>query len=286
MRISAQTIGWIAALLLSPTIDVLAADAPGPAVGLTVGDTVEVQFRRGHTVHGIVSPRTDDSRLWLIANSIGIRLESGYRWTEVRTVVSYDVSFVPLDPPPDPVEVFPELGHPPGPLHHVPFLPETTMSYPYPDHLSHHVRSLAVDAIVENLDADSDIDGLLVRVSPRDRQGQVVPIAGRLRLRLVVEAHPPLQRRSQLSNRQTRVIGRWSRSLCPEDFTPTGAIIPLPIRRDARGNDERWPYARLEATLSIPGRGTFDATSAIVSLNPQLLGPVPIDPQLQDLDWD
>lgn len=132
-----------------------------------------------------------------------------------------------------------------------------------------HVRSLALEATLANWDADVESDGLVVRIYPLDDQGQVVPVDGSLELELVAprsgprsDPSPPVQ------------IGRWVRRTRPDDFQASGpfadgaryrlefqAIHPEFDRQVTAGG-------LLHARLSVPGQGTFEATTSTVRIRP------------------
>lgn len=126
------------------------------------------------------------------------------------------------------------------------------------------VRSLAVEAVVANWDADVEVDGLLVYVYPLDGTGAVVPTRGVLQFDLTGQRDQTYRRW-----RRFTTLGRWSRQVRVEDFGPSGAVYKLEFQGVHPEFDlSVAPRGALHARLSVPGQGTFDTTDAMVRIRP------------------
>ncbi|MAT15857.1 MAG: hypothetical protein CMJ46_11385 [Planctomyces sp.] len=132
------------------------------------------------------------------------------------------------------------------------------------------VASLHVYSTVANWDEDPERDGLIVEVQPRDSNGAIVPVDGRINCELVV------QRRLSLGGEyiervgdQFIVLARWSEEIRRDQFTSNGAVVKLPYRaRHPEANPNIDAEALLIARLKVPGQGVFNATGEIVRLRP------------------
>jgi len=125
-------------------------------------------------------------------------------------------------------------------------------------------KSLAIDAWVANWDSDVEVDGVVVEVRPLDARGAIAPVHGTLEVNLIGwrtgrtrPDQPPIR------------LGRWTRSVQPDDFASPGTEYRFAFRSVHPEFDPRWaPYATVHARLSVPGRGVFDATSSDVRIRP------------------
>lgn len=126
------------------------------------------------------------------------------------------------------------------------------------------LQSLAIDAWVANWDSDVEVDGVVVDVRPLDARGAIAPVHGTLEVNLIGwrtgrtrPAQPPIR------------LGRWTRSVRPNDFASPGTEYRFPFRSVHPDFDLQWaPYATVHARLSVPGQGVFDATSSTVRIRP------------------
>ncbi len=126
------------------------------------------------------------------------------------------------------------------------------------------VRSLAVEAVVANWDADVEVDGLLVYVYPLDGTGAVVPARGTLQFDLTGQRDSVFRRWQLFST-----LGRWSRRVRVEDFGVDGAVYRLPFQGVHPEFDLTVaPRGALHARLSLPGQGTFETTESMVRIRP------------------
>ena len=126
------------------------------------------------------------------------------------------------------------------------------------------VRSLAIEAVVANWDADVEVDGLLVYVYPLDGTGAVVPARGTLQFDLTGQRDRVFRRWQPFTT-----LGRWSRRVRREDFGADGAVYRLPFQGVHPEFDLTVaPRGALHARLSVPGQGTFETTESMVRIRP------------------
>lgn len=118
------------------------------------------------------------------------------------------------------------------------------------------VRWLEVDAKPARWNNYVETDGMMICITPRDAQGEVVPVRGALNVELIAE-HADVVK----SPYPFRRIGNWSQVVRPEDFGPLGAVYRLPFQ-DVNPEFSRnlGPHGAIRAILSVPGQGTFEAT--------------------------
>ena len=126
------------------------------------------------------------------------------------------------------------------------------------------VRSLAIEAVAANWDADVEVDGLLVYVYPLDSNGAVVPARGTLQVDLTGQ-RTGVVRRPQPFTR----LGHWARAVRVEDFGLDGAVYRLPFQGvHPEFEPAVAPYGAVHSRLSVPGQGTFEATRSTVRIRP------------------
>jgi hypothetical protein len=132
------------------------------------------------------------------------------------------------------------------------------------------VAALSIDARVANWDADVEVDGLIVEVRPLDASGYLVPVRGTLETTLIGIEDSIVRRKDPFVR-----IGRWVESVHPEDFGGHGdsfarpARFKLPFRSIHPEFDHNiLPKAALNARLSVPGQGVFEATESSVRIQP------------------
>ncbi|MBN2477142.1 MAG: hypothetical protein JXB62_21215 [Pirellulales bacterium] len=126
------------------------------------------------------------------------------------------------------------------------------------------VRTLAIDVLTANWDADVEVDGLTIRVCPLDVGGAVVPVNGSLEIRLTGQQTGAVGRRPSFGS-----LGRWTRQVRREDFGPQCAVYHLPFQNAHPEFDLTLPsHAAVCARLSVPGQGAFEATDSAVRIRP------------------
>lgn len=236
---------------------------------------ITVHVASGHLFTGEIDSRTDRSQLWLRWQRGSAVLRRPIRWDRVvrARVAGEDLSGEELRQIVAAVkaDAFPgsETGAvkqrrviggsagPPRPAPAADITPGEPRGRP-------RVRSLAMDAMLANWDADVEVDGLLLHVYPLDAEGVLVPVRGRLEIdlwghRLGVVKHP----------RTFRGLGRWTRTVRFEDFGPAKAVYRLPFQGLHPEFDlELAPHGAVHARLSVPGHGTFEASEGMVRIRP------------------
>lgn len=270
--------------LLAGSIAPASAATPA-ALEALVHQPVVLTLFDGRMPRGLLSPKTDAAWVVLSVEQPDIVIESRFAAHLVQQVApitiesrpaSGSIPLVPAPSPPSLDEVPLEpLGPPPAPLREE-MPPPVSLAIPPQGVWSEQlvldhrraVRSLQIDCKVANWDADSEVDGLLVRVQPLDAWGQVVPVDGALDVQLVTETR--LATGGQLMIRRDdpfRVSERWTVQLRAVDFSPTGIVAKLMFRRSHPERDlDLAPEGLVLARLRLPTAGTFDASDPNVVL--------------------
>ena len=141
------------------------------------------------------------------------------------------------------------------------------------------VRSVEIDAVAANWDANDDWDGIVLRVWPLNQSGVVVEVAGTLAVTLTADKGYPPQ--SDPRGEQIQPIGSWTRSVRVSNFGADGISVRLPFQaicpdlRTAAGTD-RWHVSQahpdwwlvnnsgdVHVRFSVPGHGVFTATTSL-----------------------
>lgn len=264
------------------------ADTTAEKVAALVNQPVELLLEDGRRPRGVLSAKSGDEWIVLEINLPNIAIESRFAANSLR-----DMQLV-TGPRTTPEEMR-ELAIPPAPIDGFPFpveapipwgnecpdmpcfptygphlfpVNETLPLYPAIDRLQ-APQSLDVFTTVANWDADSELDGLLLRVLPRDGWGMVVAVDGHLDVQLVTETRYATGGRTVSRNDSFQIAERWSVPIQAIDFDTDGATVRLPFRRIRPQLDfDLAPDALLNARLRVATAGTFDASDAQVSLRP------------------
>ena len=220
-------------------------------------EKIIVEFHDLRQVTGELSGIENGERLWLVKREAGIELRSGYRLDLIKRVL--------IDGKPVSLESF-EKGqaeHDPAwkiPPHEISLDPECP-----PRLATAPSRALSLDVLAEpaNWDADPDLDGLRVYLTPRDALGQTVPVRGQLGV--VLESRQlmpgPIHQRS---DRAPRVeLQRWGRTLRAEDFGPEGLMVELPFEFRRQNLIGLGVPLTLKVRLGIPGQTVLEAVTGI-----------------------
>lgn len=226
---------------------------------------------------GQVEASTNDDRLWLSTTDSGVTLQSGFRWAQIgdvvheskhytagefKLIVNQLVRSQPTDAtaaPPLPMEQVIAATRSPARVIPVAF------THPEPP----AIRSLRVRAWAASWDADPELDGLLVEVTPLSADGEFVAVEGQLSLTLIGEnsqGHPEQLRRFRP---QYPEITRSTEQVYESDFFAGPAVYKLPYRNIVPETRlDLFPQGVLTATLGVPGQGSFSASTDAVSLIP------------------
>lgn len=258
-----------------------------PQVGQAWTDEqpVAVELASGRSLLATVAPQTDGTRLWLRWRHGTISVLRPIDWERVvraeyegrglsadqlrRTLVEAEplvsTREEPLAPRDGPFHLR-TLRRPTSsvaePTLATPSRPAVTTE-PGPG-TPRSVESLAIDAWAANWDSDVEVDGVVIDVRPLDAEGAVAPVHGTLEVTLIGwrtgrtrPDQPPIR------------LGRWTRSVEPDDFVSRGTGYRLPFQSVHPEFDPQLaPHATVHARLSVPGQGVFDATCSDVRIRP------------------
>ena len=246
--------------------------AAQPAVGQDTAVPITVIAASGRIFAAEVDARTDRSHLWLCRRRGSAAVLRPIRWDRVvaARLAGEDVSggqlhaiveaiVAELPPPVENAKAARTLVIPPSDASVAPAAAASDGPPQIP-----RVRSLSVEAVAANWDADVEVDGLLLRVYPLDAGGAIVPVRGTIEVDLIVQRGGVARRSHRLD-----APGRWTRRVRLADFGSDGAVYRLPFQRaHPEFNPNLAPYATVHARLHVPGRGSFDATAADVRVRP------------------
>ncbi len=244
-------------------------------------ESITVHLASGRTFTARVDPRTDAAQLWLRWEHGSAVLQRPIRWDRVvrAEVAGEEISGPQLrqivqtirrdaSPPDETAATRKRLELAPSvtPIQPAPIRPNSPTGDAAPEwrRVPPPIRSVAIEAWVANWDGDVEVDGLIVHVYPLDAAGATVPVRGVLEVDLQGQRHGALKRRQSFIG-----LGRWVRSVRPEDFGPSGVIYRLPFQSVHPEFDlAADPYGAVHVRLSVPGHGTFDATQSMVRIRP------------------
>jgi len=126
------------------------------------------------------------------------------------------------------------------------------------------VVSLAIDASVARWDENVEPDGLLVHVYPLGADGAVVPVRGTLNVDLKVQ-----QRTIDMLHQPFVDAGHWAEAVHTADFGPMGAVYRLRFQGiHPEFEDRVQSPGSVHARLTVPGQGTFEASTYLSSVRP------------------
>ena len=269
---------WALTTLCAASPSVVGEDAAREPIPLGTG-SITVASQR--TFSGEVDWRTDDTRLWLRWSHGTVAILRPIDWHRVvrgefgeRAYTADELRKAVARPAvPDPEAGAPEPGRGPVIRVHAGYQRDSDLARPgRPTRRSTagsrrsagRVRSLALDAMVSNWDADVEADGLVVHLRPLDAAGQVVPVRGTLQVTLIGWQW------GRTNSRQAPFrLARWTRSVDPADLGPFGVEHRLPFQAVHPEFDLRWaPQGAVHARLAVPGEGVFDVTESTVRIRP------------------
>ncbi len=173
----------------------------------------------------------------------------------------------PPPPQPDPPRPSRDAGaYEPAPMY---ALPEATPSYQTPalwprNEALPRATSLHIDATVGKWRSYADSDGIVLRVSPRDAFGNVVPVSGTVEVDLI-----GMQSATRTRGEPFPRLARWVRRIVPDDVVGFGATYRLPFQaRHPEFDLELGSLGAVHARLVVPGQGVFDDTATMVWVRP------------------
>jgi hypothetical protein len=234
-------------------------------------ETVAVELASGRTPAGLIDARTDATLLWLRWERGTAAVSRPIEWDRVvkARIAGQEltgdefqrmVKAIRRDMPP----TKPAAGNtivikgPPGAT--AAAEPPASSAAP----TTPRVRSLTIDATVANWDAAPAVDGLLVRVYPLDAAGAVVPVHGSLEVELIGRSMGAV-----IQSQPFARLAYWSQPVRVVDFGVNGAVYRLPFQGTHPEYDTNVAsQGAVLARLSVPGRGTFQATASTVRIRP------------------
>lgn len=204
--------------------------APGEHVAITLHDARQIQ--------GVVTEETTEQRLSLARTIRGITTQSSIPREKIAKI-----------DPRSPLDHAMEDAHSkPRPVRRLP-----------PKAPTAKIEHLEVRARLANWDNDPEPDGLIVEVSPRDREGNFVAAAGGIDLELYGERHRHGGR--VFDDREPfPLLDRSSQIVRSSDASGDAYVVQLPFRRfHPDRNLELGPFALVRVRFSTAGQGVFEA---------------------------
>jgi hypothetical protein len=233
------------------------------AASAQAGPLVVIWLEDGRMLAGEVDPRTNDERLWLRATSPTFVVATSAIWKHIKAV-NANGERLPVEEFSKRVDEFrpqePDPNAMPAPAREAVANVTTPVTRSIQQaNAATRVVSLDVEARVANWDQDAAIDGVEIRVFPRNTFGEIVPVSGQITARLVARDRLPVDEASAFPQ-----FGNWSLQTDTSDFRPYGAVYRLPFR--SRHPDQLFslePHGLVEVTLFASGQGRFNADAPI-----------------------
>jgi len=140
---------------------------------------------------------------------------------------------------------------------------------PFQSPRSSRVAAFNMNAHVANWDRDAELDGLIVHLYPVNSYGEIVPVDGKVELRLIGQRYRELDWLGRNNREKFPELEHWSKLVRKSDFGPDGAIIKLEFRRiRPEFRPELAQEALLTGSLGVAGQGRFDASATDVVIRP------------------
>jgi hypothetical protein len=238
---------------------------------------VTVTTSSGRTFTGVVDSRTDDAMLWLRSEKSTMAVCRPIAWGAILSATMADEvlsaaalreiapglrsarvrNWTTLAEPP-----VPETVTDPGMNALSSGLPVVVGFVAEAPRESARVRSIQIDGGLAHTGGGVDADSLVLTLSALDGYGMLVPVSGTLEVELIGEGPPTTAARETFP-----LLGRWSRPVLPEDFGPSGAVYRLEMQTLHPEFDLRLgSLGVVHARLTVPGQGTFEASSGATRL--------------------
>lgn len=255
-------------LLVILSVPVLSADSP-----------VTVRLADGKRLHAMIDRKTDPDNLWLTTSLSHGTLAQAIPWEQVgeveidgrtfegrvvRAVVAVIREKTPLEIAEPAAARLVRLDSKSlrtrGPAGHI----ETELpTLPPPATSPAKVHAVAVSAELANWDQDVAADGLVVELTPYDREGNPTACDGTVDFRL--EAW----KTTGHDGRLTMSTERWTCTVRAGDFDSGSLVFRLPLRTvQPQASSDWWPHGVLQVRLSVPGSGVIERTLSDLRLRP------------------
>lgn len=244
-------------------------------------ETVTVHLMSGRSFTAEIDARTDDARLWLRFDGASTTLYRPIAWDRVvrGNVAGRDMSAAEIRAGAKAWRsTKPTRKTPSAKSRPVTDAPITNALVTNDSHARWAARaldslpavaSIEAEAALANWDADVEMDGLVLRVTARDREGNVVALSG------IVEAKLHAVRTVRATNvpgrngRRIDLAGRWTRAYQQVRSHDDAVVLRLPFQTvhpefqlDVRA------YGLLQVQLTVPGQGVFHTTVRDVRIRP------------------
>jgi len=269
MHLPSQSVRFSLVLLLAAlSAPVLSADSP-----------VTVRLADGKRLHAVIDRRTDPDNLWLTTSLGRGTLAQAIPWEQVgdveidgrtfegrvvRAVVAVIRERNPLaiaEPASARlVRLDSKSLETMGPSGRI----ETESPiFPLSAATPAKIHALVVSAELANWDQDVAVDGLVVELTPYDRDGNQTVCDGTVNFRL--ETWKTTGRGGRLA----MPTERWTCTISAGDFESGSLVFRLPLRTvQPQASSDWWPHGVLQVRLSVPGSGVIERTLSDLRLRP------------------
>ncbi|MCG8585520.1 MAG: hypothetical protein MI757_12485 [Pirellulales bacterium] len=259
------TLGWFALVSVALVVTI---NQPRSAFA---DDVVVVSTKSGRTFRGAVDAKSNNTRLWLRSGATQIQILRPIEWTQVESVIHNGTQLsgaafhkiaasVKTSAPKMP---WPRAERGAGKS-------DAERAQEALKELPPRVVAIDISAFPANWDRDVEVDGLVVTVTPLDGFGEMLPTSGTLEVELVTEMSRAGETITAGESRiRNQRIGRWTRRVEPEHFGVMGASYRLPFKAiHPEFEHNLINLGLVNARLSVPGTGTFNASATDVRVRP------------------
>lgn len=226
---------------------------------------VTIQLHDGRSVSGVVDEKTNNAQMWLRRSEQGMELSSGYNWNQISLGMVGQHEFDT-----DRLLAWAQQSTTPGRKFNDLLESEAAEPLSSVQPSAAQKRSpqaLVIEARLAQWDDDSQSDGLYVSLAPLDSNGQIVPVSGRVRLKLVTERDLRNSERSFQRSPTFVEAESTSHEVRIADFQNGPAVYKLPFSRSHPDFEPGMAWVGLvHARLSIPGCCALEASDASVAL--------------------
>ena len=244
-------------------------------------ESVTIDVKSGREFTGQIDAQTDALQLWLRIARDGMSIcrpiawsqivgarQAGHEWTvdALRAAVSNLSSTLEANESwSDGLSGAPHDGGTFTVLSAVANAPPATLIEP--------VTAIEIDVYAANWDADVEVDGLVVRITPTDASGKATTVQGTLYVEWIAQRPVALVTRNyrvgrDLGPRFVRA-GRWTRRLTNDLTGPEGVTFRLPFQANHPEFDlDLADFGLVNARLAVPGQGVLHASNAMVRVRP------------------
>lgn len=249
------------------------------APSVHAGDRLMVQLRDGRSFTARIDARSNQQRLWLRFGTEAVTVLRPIDWSvvaggsyagEAVTVEAMRRLVADLESNPfhdygdqDDGDVAPAAARGKAA---VPAAPTDAERARAALGFAPRVAAVALDVYAANWDADVATDGLVVHVSPTDRQGRPVAIRGTLDVELL-----GLPRRDADAphhpGQSLRRLGRWTKAVDNRGNASSDLVVQLPFQTlHPEFEAGVGAVGLVNVRLTVPGHGVFTASRDAVQL--------------------